>query len=220
MARRPTLSLNEWAVLGLLAEQPRHGYDIAGELQPVAEVGQVWRVPRPLVYRALDRLAALGLAEQRGREPGDAGPRRTVHGPTDAGRRELDRWLATPVDHLRDVRSALLLKLVVARRLGVDRSPLVTAQRAHVRRSLAALADRPPADDPVALWRHHSAAAVAAFLADLDAGADPGPTAAGNRASADRLHRRLDGGTIARAGRPVVSPPTPRRGARRARPPA
>jgi PadR family transcriptional regulator AphA len=102
-----------------------------------------------------------------------------VHGPTDAGRRELDRWLATPVDHLRDVRSALLLKLVVARRLGVDRAPLVAAQRAHVRRSLAALAHRPPADDPVALWRHHSAAAVAAFLADLDAGADAGPAAGG-----------------------------------------
>jgi DNA-binding PadR family transcriptional regulator len=167
MGRRPTLSLNEWAVLGLLAERPRHGYDIAAELGPDAPVGQVWRVERRFVYRAFERLEGLGLAVPARAEPGDSGPPRTVYAPTAEGTAAVRGWLATPVDHLRDVRNALLLKLVVAGRLGVDVAPLVEAQRRRFARPLAALGDRPAGDDPVALWRHHSAAAVAAFLDDL-----------------------------------------------------
>jgi DNA-binding PadR family transcriptional regulator len=165
--RRPTLSLNEWAVLGLLAERPRHGYDIAADLRPESDVGQVWRVSRQLVYRALDRLADLGMVEPRRDEPGAAGPRRTVYAASRHGRAALRRWLAQPVDHLREVRGALLLKLVLARRLGLDTAILVSAQRVRFADQLAALASRPPADDPVALWRHHSAAAVASFLEGL-----------------------------------------------------
>lgn len=167
MERRASLSLNEWAVLACLVERPRHGYEIAAELAPDTELGAVWRVSRPLVYRALERLEAVGLAECRHSEAGSGGPRRQVYGPRRHGRERLARWLAEPVDHPRDVRGALLLKLVVAGRLGVDVAPLVAAQRARFAPILAALATAPPAGDAVALWRHHSGAAVAAFLADL-----------------------------------------------------
>ena len=126
--RRPTLSLNEWAVLGLLVERPRHGYDIAAELRPGTPIGEVWRLSRQLVYRALERLEALGLVEPRRTEHG-TGPPRTVYGPTRRGRDALRRWLVTPVDHLRDVRSAFLLKLVLLERLGLERGDLVAAQR-------------------------------------------------------------------------------------------
>jgi DNA-binding PadR family transcriptional regulator len=166
VALRDSLSLNEWAVLACLVERPRHGYDIAAALDPATDVGTVWRVPRQLVYRALDRLDALGLASPRQEEPGEGGPPRQVYAATARGRDRLDRWLAEPVEHLREVRSALLLKLVVGRRLGVDPRPLVEAQRARFDPALDALAVPPPGDDPVALWRHHSAAAVAAFLED------------------------------------------------------
>jgi PadR family transcriptional regulator AphA len=162
--RRDTLSLNEWAVLACLAERARHGYEIAAELAPDTELGGVWRVPRQLVYRALERLAALGLVEPRRQEPGEGGPPRQVYGPTRRGRDRLARWLREPVEHLRDVRGELLLKLVVAHRLHVDPAPLVEAQRSRFAEPLAALAVPPPRDDPVALWRHHSAAAVDAFL--------------------------------------------------------
>jgi DNA-binding PadR family transcriptional regulator len=167
MERRETLSLNEWAVLACLVERPRHGYDIATELAPDAELGTVWRVSRQLVYRALDRLEALGLAEPRHAEPGEGGPPRQVFGPTAGGDERLARWVVQPVDHLRDVRGALLLKLVVARRLAIDVSPLVEAQQAQFERALASLATPPAAGDAVALWRHHSALAVRAFLHDL-----------------------------------------------------
>jgi DNA-binding PadR family transcriptional regulator len=174
MERRATLSLNEWAVLACLVERPRHGYDIAADLAPGAELGTVWRVARQPVYRALDRLVALGLAAPHGSEPGEGGPPRQVHDATVAGRARLTEWVATPVDHLREVRSALLLKLVVAHRLGIDATGLVRAQRRVFSAQLDALAPVPPPDDPVALWRHHSAAAVRALLDDLEP--PPGPS--------------------------------------------
>jgi PadR family transcriptional regulator AphA len=170
MERRETLSLSEWAVLACLAERARHGYDISQALAPGAEVGEVWRVSRPLVYRALDRLSGLGLAEPRQAEPGEGGPPRQVYGATAAGRARVAGWVGEPVKHLRDVRGALLLKLVVARRLALDTAPLVAAQRARLAPALSALAAPPDPDDVVALWRHHSAASVRAFLDDLVAG--------------------------------------------------
>jgi DNA-binding PadR family transcriptional regulator len=166
--RRTTLSLNEWAVLSLLAEEPRHGYDIAGELRAGRPLGNVWRVGRPLVYRALERLVALGYVEEARTEKGDAAPPRTVYAPTHTGRATLTEWLATPAEHLRDVRSVLLLKLVVHQRLGSDPGPLVAAQRAAFAPRLLERAGRPSHDDVIGLWRHHSADAVRRFLDDLD----------------------------------------------------
>jgi DNA-binding PadR family transcriptional regulator len=165
--RRPTLSLNEWAVLGLLVEQPRHGYDIAAELAPGTEVGEVWRLSRALVYRAIGRLESLGLVRPEGTEPGRGGPPRTVYGPTPEGTGRFRSWLTVPVEHLRDLRSGFLLKVVLAQRAGVDRTELVRAQRQRLEGQFTALADPPPPGDAVAMWRHHSAAAARAFLEAL-----------------------------------------------------
>jgi DNA-binding PadR family transcriptional regulator len=162
--RRPNPSLNEWAVLGVLVEKPRHGYDIAAELRAGTPVGDVWHLSRQLVYRALERLQALGLVEPRRTEPSTAGPPRTVYGPTARGRTELRRWLVTPVKHIRDVRNAFLLKLVVTEQLGLDPDDLIRAQRGAFADLLDERAVEPARTDHVALWRHHSAAAVATFL--------------------------------------------------------
>lgn len=175
--RRPTLSLNEWAVLGVLVDRARHGYDIAAELKRGTPIGDTWRLTRQLVYRALERLEALGLAEPRRTEPGDAGPPRTVYGPTRRGRSALRTWLITPVSHLRDVRSALLLKLVLLERLGLPRDELIGAQRAAFRVHLDQLERVPSTDHVTALWRHHSAAAAGAFL---DALSDAPPPRSSN----------------------------------------
>jgi DNA-binding PadR family transcriptional regulator len=166
--RRPTLSLNEWAVLGLLVERPRHGYDIAAELQPGTDIGQVWRLTRPLVYRAIERLDALHLARADHTEPGTGGPPRTVYAATVPGRRRLHEWLQAPVEHLRDMRAEFLLKLVLAERLHVDTTDLVRAQRDRLDAQLVALGAPPPAGQVVALWRHHSARAARDFLERID----------------------------------------------------
>jgi PadR family transcriptional regulator AphA len=162
------LLLNEWACLGLLGQSPAHGFALAGRLATTGDVGRVWALSRPLTYRALDQLVARGLVEPVGTEPGRAGGPRTIMAPTNQGRAALKRWLRRPVEHLRDVRAELLLKLVLADLNRVDVRPLVIAQRAAFQpvldalRAEAAAADGP--SDPVALWRRESALAVARFL--------------------------------------------------------
>src|SRR5262245_29519827 len=104
------LALNDWVVLGLLAEHEQHGFAISRELGEDGSLGRTWTVRRSLVYRAIDHLLALGLIEPVRTEDGDHGPRRTVMRPTRRGRARLRAWLQTPVEHLRDVRSELLVK--------------------------------------------------------------------------------------------------------------
>ena len=53
---------------------------------------------------------------------------RTILGPTPSGRRLLARWLAEPVEHVREVRSLFLLKLLFLERQGSDPQPLIEAQ--------------------------------------------------------------------------------------------
>lgn len=170
MDRRRELSLAEWVVLALVAEAPRHGYEVASELAPQRHLGHIWTLRRAAVYRALERLSDLGHVEPRRTEPGDAAPPRTVYGATRRGRSALGRWLREPVPHLRDVRSALLLKLVLAGRLGVPTAPLVEAQRDRFAPLVQAHAEAPTDADPVLLWRRHAARAVAEFLDELAAG--------------------------------------------------
>ncbi len=169
MDRRPVPSLNEWAVLGVLVERARHGYDVALALRPSSPIGAAWRVDRQFVYRALDRLEAVGLVEPRRTEPSGSGPPRTVYGPTRRGRGALRRWLDEPVAHLRDVRSAFLLKLVLRRQLGLSITELVQAQRTAFepllrQHRVAAADDVDVVVDVVAAWRRESAGAVERFL--------------------------------------------------------
>src|ERR1041384_1726811 len=126
----PGLSLTEWVVLALLAEAPWHGFAVARTLARTTPLGEVWTVPRPLVYRALGRLEEQGLISEAGEEPGDPGPRRMVDEPTGKGRRAAANWRADPVRHLREVRSAFLAKVLLRQRAGEPLAPLVAEQRA------------------------------------------------------------------------------------------
>jgi DNA-binding PadR family transcriptional regulator len=54
-------ALPEWTVPAVLREGPAHGFAIAALTAPQAELGRVWQLPRPVVYRALSRLAEAGL---------------------------------------------------------------------------------------------------------------------------------------------------------------
>lgn len=162
-------SITHYAVLGLLADGPTHGFAIAKALQPDTELGRVITVRRPLVYRALDRLVDAGLAGTAHTEPGAAGPNRVVHRVTRAGRRRLDSWLARPVSHVRDMRIEFQLKLALLQRLGRSPLELVVAQRETLEPTLAAL-DVPSSGpiDHLELWRRHNAAAAATYLERLE----------------------------------------------------
>jgi DNA-binding PadR family transcriptional regulator len=161
------LSLNEFAVLTVLGEEPRHGFAVARELQRDAPLGTIWRVARPQVYRSVDKVVGLGLATLGPAEPGD-GPERHVATLTPEGRATVEQWAVEPVERLRQLRSELLFKLLACRRLGLDGATLIERQSAviatishHLADELATTHD----DRRIALlWRQASADAAEAFL--------------------------------------------------------
>ncbi len=162
------LSRTEYAVLGLLAEHPAHGFAVFKELRPGTAVGRVFTVRRPLVYRALDRLVAAGFAEPVHTEPGDAGPQRVIHHITGSGRARLGEWLSDPVEHVRDIRIEFLLKLALLERSGASPLTLIRRQRIALEDTLSALDVPASIPDAVELWRHHNAVATSAYLKDLE----------------------------------------------------
>jgi DNA-binding PadR family transcriptional regulator len=157
--------LGEWACLGILYGGPAHGWAIAKQLRPAGDIGRIWHLSRPLTYRALDQLAARRWIEQVAEEPGDAGPNRTVLAVTRAGRSRFRHWLRTPVPHLRDLRSELLLKLVFAEQHHVDISDMLVRQRENIDEQAAHLTDVDDGDhDVVVLWRIEATGAAQRFL--------------------------------------------------------
>jgi DNA-binding PadR family transcriptional regulator len=160
-------SITEYAVLGILASGPSHGFAISKQLGPEAPLGRILTVRRPLVYRALDRMVGAGNAEPVTTEKGDAGPNRIVLRITPAGGRQLDEWLGQPVEHVRDLRIEFLLKLSLLESLGRSPVPLIRRQRATLAATLTALDETQPGDH-VELWRRHNAVAAAGYLDDLE----------------------------------------------------
>jgi DNA-binding PadR family transcriptional regulator len=159
----------EWAVLGLLAIAPAHGFATARELAPGGRLGRVWTMGRPRVYRAIADLAERGLLELAGEEPGDRGPARTLYRASPDGRAALQRWLRTPVVHVRDVRSELLLKLALLDLAGRSPRVLLRSQR----RTLAGIATSLEQeggegfDRVLARYRLATARGALAFVDDL-----------------------------------------------------
>lgn len=166
------LLLGEWACLGVLSAEPQHGFAVAALLRPDAELGRIWSLSRPLTYRALDQLIERSLVEPVGSEPGSAGPNRTILAVTGSGRTRLRRWLQTPVEHLRDLRSELLLKIALAERCDVAIDDMLVAQQRRLdeqSQSLAAMAfdSNGAVADTVSLWRYEATEAGRRFLARL-----------------------------------------------------
>jgi DNA-binding PadR family transcriptional regulator len=135
----PPLSLDGWAVLALLCEGDTHRWALVRALAPEGEIGRVWSVRRALVYRTAELLIDAGLAERAGVEPGSRGSPRTLLRASAAGRRAVAAWLAEPVAHVRELRSALLLKLLFDDRGSLDARPLLAAQLTGLAPTVAAL---------------------------------------------------------------------------------
>ena len=167
------LSLAEWLVLCLVREEPTYGLVLVGLLARDGRLGQVWSVPKAVVYRALQRLETLGLIRTTGQQRTSQGPVRSLYEATPAGHAAAAAWLGTPVKHARDVRSELMVKLALLDRNGVDSRHLLQAQLARLLPVAAALDDRLRAttgfEHTLVLWRHEAMTATVRFLAALTA---------------------------------------------------
>jgi molybdopterin-binding protein len=132
-------------------------------LAPDGELGRIWTLSRPLTYRAIDGLVDKRLVTRRGRTTGQ-GRDRVVLTPTETGRRIAARWLETPIEHLRDVRTELLIKLALRARAGLDNESLLAAQQNVFEPAIGVLTSSGDDDDLVDVWRRESARAVRRFL--------------------------------------------------------
>jgi DNA-binding PadR family transcriptional regulator len=167
------ITLGEWAVLGLVASRPQHAFALVKALAPRGELGRIWSVPTPVVYRAVNNLRDDGLIATIGEERSEAGPPKTILTVTPLGESRLQDWLCTPVAHMRDVRGELLLKLALLARLDRSAQTLVAAQLHVFEPLVAALQDQTASSSPrkfdatLASWRLESARAVMRFLKGL-----------------------------------------------------
>jgi PadR family transcriptional regulator AphA len=165
----PRLPLAEAVCLAVVAEGPTHGWQIGTLLAPDGELGRIWSLSRPLTYRALEQLTEKQLVRRTSTDASSGRERQLIRA-TAAGRRAATAWLDEPVEHLRDVRTELLLKLELRRRAGLDVARLLAAQRDRFADTIAALTEGGAPTDLVSLWRRESARAVRRFL---DAALDP-----------------------------------------------
>ena len=161
------LSLPEHTVLAIVSQRPAHGFAVAQLTSPGGELGRIWHIPKAVIYRAIGRLLDSGLITPEGTEPG-LGPQRTIYTATPAGRQATREWLDTPVRHVRDIRSELLLKLALLDRAGEDAAGLLRRQRAALEPIARAIEAGQPAgggfDATLLAWRRATAASALEFL--------------------------------------------------------
>ena len=104
----------EYALLGLLADCPAHGYELNKKLKALSALGQVWFVKQANLYALLDKLEERGLIAGKHVEAGGYPPRKEYSITAD-GEEALLSWLRTPVARRRDMRQEFLLRLYFAR---------------------------------------------------------------------------------------------------------
>ncbi len=122
-------------MLGLLAAEARHGYQLIDCFRDPAQLGHVWSLSTSQIYAVLKRLDSQGLIVGRSITSADA-PTRVEYTLTPAGIRRLEDWLTetAPPASVRRVRVEFLSRLYVARLLNIPTLDIVHAQKESCRR--------------------------------------------------------------------------------------
>ncbi len=154
------------ALLGLLRDEPHHGYDLKHLLD------RYFAPDRPVafaqVYSTLSRLEARGRVVLDGVERVD-GPDRHRYAITEAGRAELDRWISEPLAPEPHLQAALFTKVVLAIMAGRAVTDIVDAERrAHLARMRELTTVRRSASTPIALLADYALFHLEADLRWLD----------------------------------------------------
>jgi DNA-binding PadR family transcriptional regulator len=120
------------ALLGLLEREPSHGYDLKRDYDTYFGRGKP--LPFGQVYATLARLARDGKVTAAEIEAG-AGPDRKRYVITDAGKQEVEAWLAKPIEPEPHLQTVLFVKVVLALMLGRSAQRYLDTQRgAHLQR--------------------------------------------------------------------------------------
>jgi PadR family transcriptional regulator, regulatory protein AphA len=84
----------KFALLGLLAENPKYGYEIKRKFE--GALGNIWSVSYGQLYPALRLLSELGWVTKK-TEPGKKAAEKNIYSITEKGRKKPDDWLLKPV---------------------------------------------------------------------------------------------------------------------------
>lgn len=136
----------QYAILALLAQEPRHGYELHDLFRTL--LGEPWDLNTGQVYSSIERLARDGLVVEA-RVEKSGGPDKRLWALAEPGRTELETWLASAVRRDYRLRDELHLKIVLAvfTLVGNPRVAL-QAQRRELFQDLHDLTARRNAADP------------------------------------------------------------------------
>jgi len=119
----------EDALLGLLMEEPMHGYDLHRRAEQ--ELGRVWRMGRSNVYAALKRLERDSAIEPE-LAPQESRPSRKVYHLTARGRQRCLDWLRRPTPNVHRLRVEFLAKLYLLRALELEGAAALIEAQAEI----------------------------------------------------------------------------------------
>jgi DNA-binding PadR family transcriptional regulator len=142
-----------YALLGLIAQQPRHGYDLHSAFTAIVGGEQNWEVKPAQVYTTLSRLQEGGFIKEEGVEQ-SGGPEKHIYTITPTGLEDLRNWLVQPVEreHGKD---EFFVKIVLCIATG-EQNPIkvIYAQRANLFKELHYLNNKRAAADPKSQLAH------------------------------------------------------------------
>jgi len=99
----------EYIILGLLKNQPMHGYEMFQKFEGGA-LGEIMHLEMNQMYAFIKKLEKLGYIETT-LETQETRPPRKIHSLTPSGDALFQEWLTQPVEKPRDIRILFLLKL-------------------------------------------------------------------------------------------------------------
>jgi len=97
------------AILGILKEAPRHGYELKSIFDE--RIGNFWNLNYGQIYTTLDRLEKEDFVSGAEEEQ-DSRPDKKVYNISPKGIQELERWLQEPATKPRPLRDELFIKLL------------------------------------------------------------------------------------------------------------
>jgi DNA-binding PadR family transcriptional regulator len=99
----------KFAVLGLLAESPKYGYEIKRRFE--GALGNVWSVSYGQLYPTLRRLSELGFVTKK-TEPGKKAADKNIYSITEKGRKKIDEWLLKPLRNTYRIKDEFTLRFL------------------------------------------------------------------------------------------------------------
>jgi DNA-binding PadR family transcriptional regulator len=99
----------KYALLGLLAESPKYGYEIKRRFE--GALGNVWSVSYGQLYPTLRRLSEQGWVTKK-TEPGKKAAEKNIYSITEKGISKLNEWLLKPLRNTYKVKDEFTLRFL------------------------------------------------------------------------------------------------------------